>query len=153
MGRILAAKTAIYDLQYDDLAQDWAVAGGDLVLISDMEEIVSQLLKDALESRFGSMRLLLPDWGWGFEARDYSFVPPDNDLAIRKTKTYMREIVHVALARFWATVKLGDFTFPERITDPDEFSIRIVGILSDRAGTTFDHLLSWDAVTKRATVT
>lgn len=144
----LENRFAIYDWEYDDLTQDWKVVNGDLVITRDPETLFSQLLKDAMECSFNSMRYVLPNWG--FEGRADTYNTGD-DLAKRKARLYVEEIL-LGLKRFWTTVRALDFTFPILPTDPNQFTVEIEIQLSDLRKTEYHKTLTWNADTKRASI-
>lgn len=143
-------RVTIFDWAYDNVAQDWQLSGGDLVLISDPQAVLSQAIIDAMECQWNSMPYVLPNWG--YEGRDDTYelhYLSGQDLARRKINLYLKEILSQALGRFIRTITYITIAFPSDTS----FTARIELIMSDMAKTSYDHQLQWDATTKRASIT
>lgn len=137
------------DLEYSDTSQDWAVAAGKLApLVTDPETIFSQLIKDALESTFGSMPYLGRARYQGFEGYGLNYDGSDDGARLR-AKAYLEDIIR-SLAPFvrpkseFVTVSFADGV--------NAFDARIECVLADVESTTYDHVLTWNGTTKRASI-
>lgn len=140
-------KITLNDFQYDVVAQDFALQAGDLSpLFTSHYDIFSQLLVDALESTFNSMKNILR--AWGFEGRTDVYNTVDN-IPKQKAMQYIEEILG-SLAFLFSDIKAvtPDFS-PTGFTG---FEFRIEATLSDIAATTFDRVLKWDQNTQRASI-
>ena len=136
-------RTNFVDVSYDDSTQDFEVSGGDLVFKTSHTDLMSQLLKDALESSPNSMKYILRNWG--FDGRDDDYTATDN-VAKQQAYLYLSEIMNV-LSFLFSSVRAITPTFTAT-----GFDMRIELILTDVAKTEYDAVLSWNQVTQRATV-
>ena len=138
-------KQIIQDLDYDVSAQDWKITAGDLApFVASHEALFTALLIDAFESQTNSMKFILRNWG--FEGRGDDYTATDNE-TYQELYLYIAEILN-ALSFLYTTITDMDPTFPGTNT----FSIRIQAVLSDVGATAYDHTLTWNGATNRATV-
>ena len=134
-------KTNFYDLEFG--SADFATSGGDLVMATTHTQHMNQLLVDALESRFNSMKYIFRNWG--FEGRLDDYTTTDN-LPKQKSYMFIAEILNV-LSPFFRNILAVSPAFTAT-----GFTMRIELQLSDIARTSYDKTLTWDQNTKLASV-
>lgn len=138
-------KNTLYDLSYDVGADDWEVSGGDLVFNTTHTEHLDQLLLDAFESQFNSMKFIQRNWG--FEGRGDDYQPKDNEV-YQKAYLYITEILH-SVSFLILNIQAVTPDFPGT---SNTFNIRIECILNDGLETSYDKTLTWDGATNTATI-
>jgi hypothetical protein len=140
-------RISFWDVKLDTSGTvDLAIESGDFVLISDLSEIVSQLLLDNLESTFGSMIRLGGDFLWGNEARNEDLAASRYDGARQRTELAVSEALE-ALGDLVVDVLSTTYVWTR---GSNTFDVRIRLILSDAEQTEFDRTIRWDGTTKRA---
>lgn len=140
-----------FDVPYDDTSQDWLTSGAKLAaFIKTHDEILSQAIKDALETPFNSSPYVLRNWG--NEGFSDSYLPAAGDRPRLRIKGFMEEILG-ALRPFIRSPKPhATFVFPTLDTGTDEFTCRIELVMTDMQSTTYDHVVTWNATSKRASI-
>jgi len=137
-------RVTFYDVSYDDALQDLETSAGDLAAFKNTHtEHMDQLLKDALESQFNSMKHIMRNWG--FEGRTDDYTTTDN-VPKQKAYLFMGEILNV-ISPLFLNIRAISPTFTAT-----GFTFRIEAVLTDIAKTEYDKQLSFNQTTKRATV-
>ena len=145
MGR-LANIVPTADFSYDTTARDWAISGGDMVILTTMSDQLTQLIVDAMESTFNSEPYV--NRAWGFEGRNIDL--SDNDDSKQYAMIQFVDEIMRGLRRMTKTILAKDFVFPR---DQNNFSFTVEAVLSDISQTSYDKTFSWNGTTKRVTVT
>lgn len=142
-------RVTFYDIGYDDSSRDWAVDGGDLSFVKTHEEILIQLLVDALETEVGATPPEVQR-GWGFEGRTYNFGDLSDDRPKIKVKHYLLEMINGPLRPFIRPkTETLTFDFP----GGNVFAATLVCVLTDYEATAFNHTFTWNGTTFRVQVT
>ena len=137
----------LYDIAYDDTSHDLAFEGGDLApWLTSYDDILTELVLDAFESRFNSSPYVLPNWG--FEGRDLNVSDETDDSPKLLVKRYVSEILKTLGALIIPGTAYASFEF----LDNNVFTVEIEATLADMVATTYDVKFQWSGVTKLATV-
>ena len=137
-------KATLYDVTYDTVTQDFAVSGGDLAAFTNTYAgNMDQLLVDAMESQFNSMKHIMRNHG--FEGRNDSYTTTDNTPK-QQAYLYVGEILSV-LSFLFLTLKALTPTFTAT-----GFTMALEFTMADFLESTYSKTLTWNQNTTRASV-